>query len=110
MMSNNFPGWIDIYDKLKVADNGQGKCWAAVGRSGLVPSITRGHVDFTPDDRLDSGFGSLVVELDRPEHISVVGDGHGWVARMAAFIQKASCLNGPVQKTELRMDMKMNKG
>ena len=50
---------------------------AAVGVDGrrlLVMAAPRRDICFDSDDRLDPGFGRLLVEFDRAEHVAMVGD------------------------------------
>ena len=45
--------------------------------SRLVESRAVGHVHLAADEWLDPDAAHGVVELDRPEHVAVVGDGTG---------------------------------
>jgi hypothetical protein len=44
------------------------------GGAILNPPIARRDVDFAPQDWIDSSLSSLIVEGDRREHVSVLGN------------------------------------
>ena len=72
-------------------------------------SAAKGHVGFAPDDRFDACLFGLAVELDRTEHIAVIGHGYGRLIEGFDLSNKRLDLIGTVKKTELRVKMEMNK-
>src|ERR1700746_767360 len=46
------------------------------GGSASIGSLTRGHVNFATDNRLNSGFLRSLIKLDDPIHVAMVGNGN----------------------------------
>ena len=74
----------------------------------------RGHVDFAAQDGFHRpvtlgvlGLLAGVEELHHPEHVSVVGDGHGGHARGPALLHEFGDAGEPVEKGVLGVQMEM---
>ena len=81
-----------------------------VGARGLraIAAAAGSQVRLASDDRFQSGGSGLLIELDRTEHVAVIGHRdrlHPGGFRM--FDQRAD-LVGSVEQAELRMDVKMD--
>ena len=68
------------------------------------------HVGFATDYRFDACIFGFPVELDSSEHVAMVGHGHGRLAKGLYLLDQRLDLVRAVQKTELGMEVEMNKG
>ena len=68
------------------------------------------HVGFAADDRFDACFFGFAVELDRPEHVAMVGHRHGRLIERFDLLDERLDLIRAVEQTELGMEMEMNEG
>ena len=73
-----------------------------------VEAPARGDVGLAADDRGQAGVPGGVVELHRPVHHAVVGQGHGRSTSIGSFPAQAVDPAGPVEQRVLRMDVKMD--
>jgi hypothetical protein len=76
-------------------------------RHALAPVPER-DVGFDADDRTDPLLERLLVELDRPEEVSVVGDGDGLHPHRGRLVDHGVDLLGAVEKRELSVIVEMN--
>ncbi|MGD0783892.1 MAG: hypothetical protein ABSA30_13645 [Candidatus Aminicenantales bacterium] len=74
----------------------------------LVETAARGDVDLAAEDGLDPGFFGCLEELDGPEDVAVVGQGHGAHAVLGRGLAQGVDAHGPVQDAVLRMIVKMD--
>jgi len=77
--------------------------------SALVKTACGGNVGFASDDRLDAVSVGCLIEADGAEHVPVIGQGD---RRHLVFLRRFEQRIEPdrsVEKTELRMDMQMDK-
>ena len=70
---------------------------------------TGSNIDFTSDDRLDTGLVSLLVKFHRPEHISVIGDSDCRHLKCLGSIEEVLYLDRPIEKAVLGMNVEMDK-
>ena len=84
-------------------------CGVGDGRLALVVPAAGGDIGLDPDDRLDPGGLRLGVELDGPEHIAVVRDGHRIHAQLLAPREQRLKLNRPVEQRVLAVQMEVRK-
>ncbi len=84
---------------------------AAIGvfvRWFLIKSASTRHIRLAADNRLDPRLGRLFVELDRPEHIAVIGDregGHFVLAGQLDYIVEPA---GTVEERILAVGVEMD--
>ena len=64
-----------------------------------------GHIDLTADDGFDSLRLTGPVEIHRPVHHPVVGDGHGGLAQFLYALGQLLDAAGSIQQGKLRMQM-----
>ena len=74
----------------------------------LVETAARGDVDLAAEDGLDPGLLGRLEELDRPEDVAVVGQGHGAHAVPGRGLAQGVDAHGPVQNAVLRMVVEMD--
>ena len=80
-----------------------------VGEPAVLHMTASGsHVGFTSDDRFDAGVLGLAVELDRAEHIAVIGHGHGRLPERFDLLDERIDLICAVKQTVLGMEMEMD--
>ncbi len=77
-------------------------------RSALRPAISRRHVDFAAEDRVDPALSRLIVKHDRREHVSVFGDGRGRHAELDAAVEQLLDPARAVEQRELRVQVKVD--
>src|SRR3990172_10987355 len=77
-------------------------------RRFAVVAGTGGHIDLGPEDRLDPRPVRLLVEIDRPDHPSVVGERHGWHPHPGHLAHEFLDLDRPVEKAVLGMQMQVD--
>ena len=73
-----------------------------------VEARLRRYVCLAPDDGLDSRCPGSEVEVDRPEHVPMVGDGAGGHAESLGRVEQGFEPDGAVEEAELRMEMKVD--
>ncbi len=71
---------------------------------------TRRHVCFHPDDGFDFRFDGCVVELDDPEHGSVVGEGHGGHSHLFGALHQFVNFAEAVQQGVFGMVVEVDEG
>ena len=79
----------------------------ALGR--LLVAVASEEVALHPEDRLDARRPTRLVELERPVHDAVVGDGAGRHVVVGHGLEHLCDTARPIQHRVLRMRMKMNK-
>ncbi len=67
-----------------------------------------GHVDLAPEDGLDAPVPAGVVEVHRPEHVAVVGDGHGLHAEALGLGHELADVAGTVEEAVLGVEMEVD--
>ena len=77
-------------------------------RRVAVAAILGGDVGLVADDRIDLVRPALVVELERPVEIAVIGDRHGVHAGRFHLLDEVRDAIGPVEQAVVRVAMKMN--
>ena len=80
----------------------------AVPRQLPVGVLLRGDVGLDPEDRLDARLARLLVELDRPEHVAVVGQGHGGHLRLDRRGDHVVEAVGAVEEAELAVEVQVD--
>src|SRR5215471_18399105 len=81
--------------------------WPAVGGISIMPAGL-GDIHFAADDRLDSSFFRSLVEANRAEQISVVGDcNRGHFVFCRGFC-KGVVVAGAIEEAKARMKMQVN--
>jgi hypothetical protein len=74
----------------------------------LVEARRRGHVHLAADDRLDATVPGRLVELDRAEEVSVIGErDRGHVERLGALEQRVD-LDGTVEQRVLAVEVQVD--
>ena len=68
-----------------------------------------GDVGLHPHDGLDAGLGRLLVEVEGPIHIAVVGDGDGAHAELGGALDQILHPDRAVEKRVLGVQMQMSK-
>ena len=79
------------------------------GFFAAVVAATFGDVDFAANDGLDVPFASFVEKIGGGEEIAVIGDGHSGHLLARGFVEKLGSFARTVEKTEVSMNVKMNK-
>ena len=74
----------------------------------LVQAAAGSHVGFAANDRFDPEFFRLAIELDRAEHVTVIGYRDGGLAERFDLLNQRIDLIRPVEKAELGVDVEMN--
>ncbi len=82
---------------------------SAARRGGSVPPVSGGYVHLAPKDRFDPCLHGLIVELDHPEHIAVVRNGHALHPQTPGLFKHPVDPDRPVKQAEFRMHMKVYK-
>ncbi|MBA7658544.1 hypothetical protein ES703_66500 [subsurface metagenome] len=75
----------------------------------FVESAPGGDVCLDTNNRLDVCGGCTYVELDRAEHIAVVGNSHGVHLQLFAVFEQSVKDYSPIEKRILTVQMKMRK-
>ncbi len=75
----------------------------------IFATTARGNIALAPQDRLDAAGEALLIELDRPEHIPVVGQGQGRHLKFLGLLYHLLQRNGAVQEAIVTVIMKMDK-
>jgi len=68
------------------------------------------HIGFAPDDGFDSRIFGFAIELDRAEHVAMVGHGHGRLTERLDLLHERLDLIRAVEEAELGMQMEMDEG
>ena len=90
-------------------------CLAAISsarRAGFLSAVVAaafGHIDFASDNGLDVALARFIKEICRGEKVSVVRNGYGGHLLPRRFVEQFGRFARPVEKTEIRMNVKMNK-
>ncbi len=74
-----------------------------------VVAAALGHIHFATDDWLDVSLAGLVEEIGGGEKITVIRYGHGGHFLPRSLIEQLRRLASPVEQTEIRVNVKMNK-
>jgi hypothetical protein len=74
----------------------------------LVEAAPRRDVDLAPRDGLDALRPRGVVEDHRPEHVAVVGDGHGLHAELRRLVDELVDVARPVEEAVLGVQVKVD--
>ena len=74
-----------------------------------VVSAAFGNVHFASDNRLDVALAGFIKEICCGEKISVVRNGHRGHLLPRRFIKQLGSFARPVEQTEIRMNVEMNK-
>ena len=74
----------------------------------MCEATARGHVGFAADDGFDAGILGFAVELDGPEHVAMVGHGHGRLIERFDLLDERLDLIRAVQETVLGMEVEMD--
>ncbi|OPY93379.1 MAG: hypothetical protein A4E73_00175 [Syntrophaceae bacterium PtaU1.Bin231] len=77
--------------------------------AGLVKTAPGRDIGFATDDRLDAVPVGRLVETDGPEHVPVIGQGDRRHLVFLRCLEQRIEPDGSVEKTELRMNVQMNK-
>ena len=81
-----------------------------VDAARLLEAALRRHVHLAADDRLHVRLPRRLVELHRPEHVAVVGDGARRHSRAGDARQQLGDLVGAVEQRVLRVEMQVDEG
>src|SRR5579885_2152719 len=79
----------------------------AAGSLSTIGSFAGGEVCLASDYRLDAVGDGLLVELDRAEHVAMVGNRHRFHAAGFGVLEERSDFVGAIEQAELRMNMQM---
>ncbi len=82
---------------------------APCAAAAAAESGTGGHIGLDPDDRFHAGLAGQTIELQRPEKIAMVGDGHRRLAVIPGCVHQFLQAAGSIQQRVLRVIMEMNK-
>jgi hypothetical protein len=74
----------------------------------LVQSATGSHVGLAADDRFHPGVFRFAIELDRAEHVAMIGDGDGRLTERFDLLDQRIDLIRSVKKAELGVQVKVN--
>ena len=74
----------------------------------LVQAAAGSHVGFAPNDRFHPEFFRLAIELDRAEHVTVVGYRNAGLAEGFDSLNQRLDLIRPVEKAEMGVEVEMN--
>jgi len=66
------------------------------------------HVRFASDDGLDADVLRFTIEVDRTEHVAMIGNRDGRLAKLFDLSNQRFDLIGAVEETELGMQMQVN--
>src|SRR3984893_4754537 len=72
-----------------------------------IGAFARRDVGLTSDDRLDAVLDGFAEELDRAEHVAMVGDGHRGHPGGVGVLEQRVNLVGTVEQTVLGMNVQM---
>ena len=78
-----------------------------VDRGALEPAA-RGDVELAAEDGLDAGGARVLVEVDRPEHVAVVGQRDGREAEPGGPLDQPLQARGAVEEAVLRVDVEVD--
>ena len=81
-------------------------------RSGFFAAVVAaalGDVHFAADDGLYIALAGFIKEIGGSEQVAVVGDGHCRHLLARSFIEQLAGFAGTIEKTEVRVDMQVNK-
>src|ERR1700732_386077 len=79
----------------------------ALGNLRAIGPLAGRDVGLASDDRLDAVVDGFAEELDRAEHVAMVGDGHSGHPRGAGVLKQRVNLVGAVEQFVLSMDVEM---
>ena len=80
--------------------------WAVL----LVAAVAGRHVDLAADHWFEPRLLGGQLEVDGPEHVAVVGHGHGVHTQLFGPLHEIRQAYGPVQQAVLRVSVQMDKG
>ncbi len=108
-------GFTDEFDQILIAGEIRGQqnqMVIIVMRQAAVffgMAASQRHVGFAADDRLDAGVVGFSIELDGPEHVAVIGHGHGRLSERFDLLDERFDLIRAVEQAELGVEMQMDK-
>ena len=73
-----------------------------------IGALARREINLASDDRLDARGFSLLIELDRAEHVAMVGHRDRFHPRRLGVFDERPDFVGAVEEAVLRMDVKMD--
>ena len=97
---------LDQQDQVEVATTVE---VVAARGLGAIGALAAGEIRLASDDRLDPGGDGLLVELDRAEHVAMVGDRQRLHPGGLRMLDQRGELVGSVKQAVLRMDVQMGK-
>jgi hypothetical protein len=77
---------------------------------GLVRPVARGHVRLAAEDRLHARGDRLLVEIDRAEHVAVIGDRHRGHAELAHPRDEILKAHRAVEERVLAVEVEVDEG
>lgn len=75
----------------------------------LFETRIRSDIEFTADNRFDSGGMCFLKKLNGAVHITVVGDGHSRHFQIMGLLDQITNFDGTVKETVLTMEVEMDK-
>src|ERR1700722_12983448 len=79
----------------------------ALGHLRTIGALAGRDIGLASDDRFDPVLSGFAEELDRTEHVAMVGDGHRGHARRMRVLEQRFDLIGAVEQAVLGMDVEM---
>ena len=73
-----------------------------------LPPIAGSQVGLAADDGFDPGFTRRGIELDRTEHVAVIGDRNGWHVELLRPSDQGVDSRRPVEQAVMRVNVEMN--
>ncbi len=102
----------DELDQVVIALAGRGEEHEVVGgfprRPALRAPVTRSHIDFAAENRVDATLARLVVKDDRREHVAVLGDRHRRHLQLDRFVEQLLDPAGAVEQRVFRVQVQMD--
>ena len=74
----------------------------------LLEAAGRRHVDLATDNRLNTVAHRFAIKLDGPEHVAVIGHGHGRLLERFDTLEELVNLVRAIQQAIFGMTVKMN--
>ncbi len=84
-------------------------CRFADSIARLVKAAFGGDIQFAADDRFDSVLIGMLIKIDRPVKIAMIGHRNGGHLIFFCLLKKVIETNRAVEETVLGMNVKMNK-